>query len=53
MLFGTWSQAHVYDPSDYMKTRFNCRMQSIKCECSKLDINSNFSLGEISEIVPD
>ena len=22
MLFGTWSQAHAYDPSDYMETRF-------------------------------
>ena len=21
MLFGTWSQAHAYDPSDYMETR--------------------------------
>ena len=21
MLFGTWSQAHAYDPSDYMDTR--------------------------------
>ena len=23
MLFGTWSQAHAYDPSDYMETRLN------------------------------
>ena len=21
MLFGTWSQAHAYDPSDYMETK--------------------------------
>ena len=21
MLFGTWSQAHAYDPSDYIETR--------------------------------
>ena len=21
MLFGTWSQAHAYDPSDYMEIR--------------------------------
>ena len=26
-------------------------MQSIKCECSKLDIDNNFFLGEISQIV--
>ena len=31
--------------------RCNCRMQSIKCECSKSDINNNFFLGEISQIV--
>ena len=24
MLFGTWSQAHAYDPSDYMETRLHC-----------------------------
>ena len=23
MLFGTWSQAHAYDPSDYMETTLN------------------------------
>ena len=23
MLFGTWLQAHAYDPSDYMETRLN------------------------------
>ena len=23
MLFGTWSQAHAYNPSDYMETRLN------------------------------
>ena len=23
MLFGTWSQAHAYDPSDYMATGLN------------------------------
>ena len=23
MLFGPWSQAHAYDPSDYMETRLN------------------------------
>ena len=23
MLFGTWSQAHAYDPSAYMETRLN------------------------------
>ena len=53
MHLGTWLQAHAYDPSDYMETRlkalrYNCRMQSIKRDCSKLDINNNFFLGEIS-----
>ena len=23
MLIGTWSQAHAYDPSDYLETRLN------------------------------
>ena len=27
-LFGTWSQAHAYDPSDYMETRL--KAESIK-----------------------
>ena len=30
---------------------FNCCVQSIKCECSKLDIDNNFFLGEISQTV--
>ena len=29
----------------------NCRMQSVKCQCSKLDTNNNFFLGEISQTV--
>ena len=27
MLFGTWSQAHAYDHSDYMETRLNASIQ--------------------------
>ena len=26
MLFGTWSQAHAYDPSDYMETRLKLQL---------------------------
>ena len=29
----------------------NCRVQLIKCECFKLDIDNNFFLREISQIV--
>ena len=33
MLFGTWSQAHAYDPSDYMETRLKMvRIASIGLE---------------------
>ena len=27
MLFGTWSQAHAYDLSDYMETMLRCQLR--------------------------
>ena len=34
MLFGTWSQAHAYDPSDYVEARLN-PMTPVADEMSK------------------
>ena len=31
--------------------RCNCRVQSIKRECCKLDMDNDFFLGEVSQIV--
>ena len=31
MLFGTWLQAHAYDPSDYMETRLNISAFANSC----------------------
>ena len=39
------------EPTSHKAPRCNCRVQSIKCECSELDIDNNFFLGEISQIV--
>ena len=30
MLFGTWSQAYTYDPSDYMETRLNISLWNLQ-----------------------
>ena len=32
MLLGTWSQAHAYDPSDYMEIKLKVSSQSRKSE---------------------
>ena len=48
MLFGTWSQAHAYDPSNYINTRLKSyesqiRKQEHNCVITVLFDNSNFS----------
>ena len=52
MLFGTWSQAHTYDPSDYMEARLyryqikraflrDTVLLVVNCVQRKLDIAGN------------
>ena len=36
MLFGTWSQAHAYDPSNYMETRLKSHTVSKKLEHTEM-----------------
>ena len=36
MLFGTWSEAHAYDPSDYMETRLKVIIYTFEIQCNKM-----------------
>ena len=42
MLFGTWSQAHAYDPSDYMETNLHDFYVQEECAAARRANNLNF-----------
>ena len=44
MLFGTWSQAHAYDPSDYMETMQALMLMYSRKTHTKVLVTYSFSL---------
>ena len=50
MLFGTWSQVHAYDPSDYMETRLKPGLHISRKDHKHLAMNMYLSCTDMVDL---